>query len=503
MFRNASMIGGLVSVLLLAGTAFSQEEPTEAPPVPTAEVPAADQAEPAEAEPAYAEPAYVAPRRVAQVPGNPHKTLYYNNDFSYLEDPGSDDSRLGDRLKRRSVGDCVTVDVGGEYRARHQNEHLLNRTSDFLLHRTRVYANVEYGSWFRFYGEGIDAVSDFDDVTPRGIEENRFDALNLFGDLRVLDRAGGQLWFRGGRQELLYGSQRLVSPLDWANTRRTFDGLKLFWKGDDWDVDLWWTRPVPFGQHITGGFTDHNFDRSDESQEFIGLWLSRKTCKNRKLDLYFLRLAEYDANPTLFDESLIGARWEGQWCNLLLEAEGGYQFGDFGADDHTAGFFTMGLGRKLDLAWDPVVWVYYDWASGDEDPSDGSHDTFNQLFPLGHKYFGYMDLVARQNIEDFNFRITASPHKKVQLTFWWHVFHLDEARDALYNAAGTAIRQDATGAAGTDVGQELDLTAKFLLTPRADLLFGYSHLYSGAFLAGTPGGVAGEDFYFGQFSVRF
>ncbi len=501
MFRNASMIGGLVSALLLAGTAFSQEEPAAtdaAPPLPTVEMPTADEATPVEAAPVYA-----APRRAAQAPGNPYKGVFYDNDFSYLEDPYNDDSRLGDSLKRRSVGDCVTVDVGGEYRLRHQNEHILNRTNDFLLHRTRVYANVEYGSWLRFYGEGIDAVTDFDDVTPRAIEENRFDALNLFGDLRILDRPGGQLWLRGGRQELLYGAERLVSPLDWSNTRRTFDGLKASWKGCNWDVDAWWTRPVPFGQHLAGGVTDHNFDRSDESQEFIGLWMSRKTCKIRKLDLYFLRLAEYDANPTMFDESLFGARWEGQWCNLLLEAEGGYQFGNFGADDHRAGFFTMGVGRKLDLPWKPVVWAYYDWASGDADPSDGRHETFNQLFPLGHKYFGFMDIVGRQNIEDFNFRVTAAPHKKVRLMLWWHIFHLDEARDALYSAGGTAIRQDVTGAAGTDVGQELDLTAKFLLTPRADLLFGYSHLYSGAFLANTAGGVAGEDFYYGQCTVRF
>jgi hypothetical protein len=34
-------------------------------------------------------------------------------------------------------------------------------------------------------------------------------------------------YVRVGRQELLYGSQRLISTLDWANTRRTFQGENL------------------------------------------------------------------------------------------------------------------------------------------------------------------------------------------------------------------------------------------------------------------------------------
>ena len=41
-----------------------------------------------------------------------------------------------------------------------------------------------------------------------------------------------------------------------------------------------------------------------------------------------------------------------------------------------------------------------DIASGDDDPTDGDLETFNQLFPLGHAYFGYIDVIGRQNIID-------------------------------------------------------------------------------------------------------
>ena len=64
----------------------------------------------------------------------------------------------------------------------------------------------------------------------------------------------------------------------------------------------------------------------------------------------------------------------------------------------------------------------------------------------------------------------------------------------MYNAAGVPIRVDNTGAAGDDVGQELDFTVTFLLKPRCDLLLGYSHFFSGPFIRNS-GGVTGEDFY--------
>jgi hypothetical protein len=497
MIRKAVLLYcGVVPVLLFAATALALDELSWAS--------ALGESGPETALPdpaiAQAPPPAPCPKPVPK----PYKGLFFDNDFSYLDDPGNTHWYLGDALKRHWFGPCIVLDAGGEYRIRHENQHILSRRSDFLLQRTRLYADLHVGGWFRAYVEGIDAVSNFEDAPPRAIDENRFDALNLFGDVKLLEGPGGAFWFRGGRQELLYGVERLVSPLDWANTRRTFDGLKLFWQGADWNVDAWWTRPVPLTQHVAGGQTDHNFDHPDQSREFVGVWATCKRYENHKFDFYYLRLNEYDRAVDTFDYNTFGARWKGKLDAWLWEFQGGYQFGGFNADTQSAGFYTCGFGRQFpDLLWKPVFWVYYDWASGDGNPGDGIHATFNQLYPLAHKYFGFMDILARQNIEDWNFRLTATPHEKVKLLLWWHIFHLQQSRDAMYNAAGNVLRYDPTGAAGTDVGQELDLTVVFLLTPRCDLLFGYSHLYSGDFIRNTRGGVGGEDFYYGQCRLRF
>ncbi len=79
----------------------------------------------------------------------------YLNTFDYLCDPCYSGSNLGEVLKRRGIGDSVTLDVGGQFRMRQHAERnmrglgLTGRDDDFLLYRTRLYTNLEVGDSFR------------------------------------------------------------------------------------------------------------------------------------------------------------------------------------------------------------------------------------------------------------------------------------------------------------------------------------------------------------------
>jgi hypothetical protein len=64
-------------------------------------------------------------------------------------------------------------------------------------------------------------------------------------------------------------------------------------------------------------------------------------------------------------------------------------------------------------------------------------------------------------------------------------FELASARDALFNAAGVPLRLDPTGAAGRQVGQELDIILNFHLATHSDLMVGYSKLFAGDFIKNT------------------
>jgi hypothetical protein len=166
--------------------------------------------------------------------------------------------------------------------------------------------------------------------------------------------------------------------------------------------------------------------------------------------------------------------------------EGGYQTGEFGAESVSAGFFTVGLGRRwADRPCKPALWVFYDWASGDSVRGAG----FNHLFPLGHKYLGYMDLFGRRNIEDLNFQLNLQLHRDVTFQLWFHIFQLQNGNDIPYSVvmgpSPNNVPQLVPGGS-RHLGEELDLLTTIQLTDRSGCLLGFSYFWSGDWFRTNP-----------------
>jgi hypothetical protein len=427
--------------------------------------------------------------------------VFYDNKFDYLCNPLYCDWYPGEHWKRMCVDDCFIVDFGGQYRMRYHSENNIRglgytgRDDDFLLHRLRLFMNAEVGDIGRVYVEYIYAESAFEEFPPRQIEVNRSDLLNAFGELNLWICGEESLKFRVGRQELLYGSERLISPLDWANARRTFDGAKLLYKSKDWNVDLFYTQPV--------AVDPNEFDEPIDEQDFFGTWITYKGQKDHTYDFYAIQFNN-DLAPANFEFTTIGGRWLGSKGNLLWELEGGYQFGEnTDGSDHQAGFYTAGVGRKWpDHCWKPTLWCYYDWASGGD--VRGAVHGFHHLFPLAHKYFGFMDLFGRSNIESPNVQLTLQPCEKIKLLVWYYYLMLENINDTPYNVNMTPFNT-ANAPASRDLGHEVDLLVTYTLNPRSDIVFGYSHFFPGDYYRETPGiNFQGDaDFFYTQFHWNF
>jgi hypothetical protein len=417
---------------------------------------------------------------------------FYDADWTYLLNPANADTDYADALKWIPVADGVTFTTGGEFRYQFRNDvnsngRLTGVADAYSLFRARAYGDLWVQDWLRIYGEFLYANYAGRTLPPLPIDADRGDILDLFADIRLLEVNSAPVYLRVGRQELIYGSERLISPLDWANTRRTFQGVKAFTRTTDWDFDVFAVQPVVV--------VPNRLDPTDHNQWFSGAWFTDRPAPGQTVDVYLLNLDNTTPGAAVgfgkvkgtSNVTTVGSRYAGTAGGWMWDAEGMLQFGSFANQSIRANAYTLSGGYNFkDLPWSPQFWVGYDHASGDPNPgATETRETFNQLFPFGHYYLGYTDLVGRQNINDFVLQACVFPENWITCVAQFHTFRLDQAKDALYGAAGNVVRQDKTGLAGTDVGDEVDLLTNLHLTTHSDVLVGYSRLFAGSFLANT------------------
>jgi hypothetical protein len=425
---------------------------------------------------------------------------FYDTDFRYLDDPKNTYFMWSDFMKRRRIGEDWLFSTGGEFRDRYMNEidsRLTQTVNRYEQLRTMAYGSLYHRDDFGVFVQYLDAQHLGEELPPLPIDRDRSDLVDLFVDVKMLEWKDQPVYVRGGRQEVSLGSQRLVSNLEWANTLRTFQGVRAFRKGEKWDVTAFWLQPIIPNPTY--------FDSPDERQNLSGAWATYRSKPGHFWDLYVLNLNNSNqvfagengvlggTNFTTLATRIVGDI-ENTW---LYDAEGMLQVGNHSNQRLQAAASTTGVGynfKDVDMA--PQFWIYYDFASGDSQPGQGDrHGTFNQLYPFGHYYLGYLDLVARQNIQDFNMQFVFFPTKWIYFLAQYHNFHLAQARSPLFSAGGVPMRVDPTGAAGTDVGDEFDVLVNFHLTAHQDILVGFSKLFPGNFIRQTGPDVSPELFY--------
>ena len=456
----------------------------------------------------------------APLQGPKYLALRYDEDFSYLDgDEGTYSPDFFDAIKRIKLGEDLYMSIGGEARVRVNsltNTAFGSRsvTQDTNAeHRQFLHLDVRYGEQgklVRFFVQGVNAMIEDNDFGLSPIQENRFDFHQMFIDARVLGE-DVPLTLRVGRQELLYGKQRFVSPLDWGNTRRRFDGVKLFWESEDFDVDVFYMRPfsTPTGGVDLADGGNRKPDEYREEQHFYGIYTTYKGIKNHEIDYYVLALRDTgdlrNANGMVGDLSLyaMGGRFGGKTGAWDYDTELTGQWGKAAGQTVHAWSWSTETGWTFEeVPWTPRIAAGFDYATGDDDPTDGTHGTFNQFFPLGHAYLGYLDLIGRQNIVAQNVNLTLKPHKKVTTRLAWHTFWLDEVRDAIYNAGGGAGRRAPGGGIGHEIGHELDLTVQWQIDVHQSILLGYSHFWDSDAIFGT--GVSEDaDYVYMRYSFKF
>lgn len=399
----------------------------------------------------------------------------------------------------------IWLSIGGGLRGRLEHFSNFNFTpsldDSYFLYHFLLHGDLHITKFVRVFVEGIDAEST-NRTLPGGLrttDVNAFDLNQGFLDIN-LPAGPGTLTLRGGRQSFAFGKQRLVSPLPWGNAYRHWDGFTAILDIKGWNAQGFWTEFSPVNKYEA--------DVPDGQTKFWGFYATHgKPVDPLGGDLYFLGLNKEDPvtfNGTVGNEDryTIGGRVFGAFKGFDYEIESAYQFGQVGSGDISAWMFTTEGGYTFKPApLTPRFWLGFDFASGD-DSAGGDVETFNQLFPLGHAYFGYIDQIGRQNILDLHPGASIKcASDRLTLKAEGHFFWRAEAADALYNAGGGVVRGGAPGTS-KEVGTEVDFVANYKFNAHFDVEFGYSHFFPGNFITQT-GPDQDIDFFYVQTQFYF
>jgi len=220
------------------------------------------------------------------VPDRSYQLLREDEDWSFLNNT-SLRRDLWDPVKYiplRNSGEWY-ITIGGE--AREVWEQIGNDNwgqqpymNGYLNQRYMLSLDLHYGSHVRTFFELKSGLNSFRFGGPRPIDEKKLDFQAAFLELRT---GGSRNWIkvRAGRQELEYGSGRLIDVREGPNVRLSFDGFKVMGKVNSWRIDGFAMRP----DLDKPGFFDNS---PDHQVAFWGIYASRPLSKKVSLDAYYL-----------------------------------------------------------------------------------------------------------------------------------------------------------------------------------------------------------------------
>ncbi len=409
---------------------------------------------------------------------------------------------------------AATVDFDASFRLRGEVKEGLDfddDKQDYSLLRSRVGANVVFNSQWSIIGELQDArVFDVDTNSTPTVNDN---AINqpFADDLDIhrlsLNYKTGDFNFKLGRQKLNLGDKRLVASLEWVNTARVHDGLRIDYESDSFAINAFVTELVSIdpGQLNDGADTGNRFFDS----QFNGVFLDYKRLANiDSVQAWWLQRRNSNISD---DVHTLGFRFQEQIASWLIDAQASVQTGEFGGADHQAASSHFSITRAIGRG---VSSLSFAWASGDGDSQDNRHETFDNLYPLNHAYYGDLDLISLQNVRaiELNYR-RAVFNDKLKFKAAIHGFWLDDKNDAWYEAglqpvSGLLVTPDRIDTNQRFLGSELDLSVQYDVSVEGvggvNFLAGYSRFFTGDRVVSEPanGRLSDADFVYLQVSFK-
>lgn len=332
------------------------------------------------------------------------RLMRYDEDYSGLKDSAATSYNRIKFLPLTTNNQCY-ISFGGEARLEYvafDNEdwgRLGIGHNNFLLQRYDLHADLHTGTNIRIFAQIRSALQGGRKNGSRPVDQDALNIQNLFLDYKAWKSADKSILFRIGRQELDYGSGRLISVREGPNVRLSFTGAKVVYGSESFSIDAF----VMAADTINPGSFDNRHSKN------INLWgaYSKIIFQHAgNLDLYYIGVrrdvSQFEDRINKERRHTIGARLWKSGGGFIYNLEAAYQVGKFGTDNINAWTGSVELGYSFEQSeFKPTINLRNDYISGDKSNGDGNLQTFNPLYPKGG-YFGFSPQVGPVNLIDIH-----------------------------------------------------------------------------------------------------
>ena len=362
--------------------------------------------------------------------------------------------------------------------------------------RLRLGLDVSWKQEIRVFAQVQDARTAGEEVSTASNDKN-LDLHQGYAEFTPASWNGFSL--RAGRQEWIYGEERMIGAFGWDNVGRSFDGVRLRWGKPTLTLDGLAARltsrtaaatPLPMMTPPEAGAL------FSTGADLYGVYAHWRPRAGDEFDLYWLEFADHAAaagevtgtmGTTRIDALGIRVKETAGRFDLVFEAV--TESGELNGDDLSAGAAAIQVGWTWGEATRTRLFGGYDYATGDEDFDDGERQEFFNFFPTNHPHYGYADFFGWRNINSPYAGLSVRHGKHFGL-IKGHLFDLESEGGPWKNAGGAVLGFDSTAASGTEVGTEIDLLYRYAWTDKATFEAGFASFDPGEFAEASRGSDA-------------
>jgi len=394
-----------------------------------------------------------------------------------------------------SLGGEIRYDFGGkvdEDWIRHQGFNYS------ILQRYSLHSSIQLASDVRVFFQMNSALEAGSKYGAAATDEDKLNVQNLFADLHILNDGHDQLTLRLGRQEVDYGSGRLVSVRDGNNARQYFTGAKMLYSSPKVVLDAFFLNAGEVNPGI--------FDNLSSHSNLWGCYSKFHLGQAVHLDIYYLGtrrdLVHFEAGTGRERRHTLAARYWGKGRGLVYNLEAAYQFGAFQEGNISAWTTAVELGYTFQyVKYKPSINLRNDYISGDHNRYDRTLQTFNPLYPKGG-YFGFNPLVGPSNLIDVHPYLILQVNDKLTLQtdiiFNWRY----SLEDGLYRPSGT-FNASGAGSEHRYVGTSYLISSDYQFGRYLTLSWGLQYFSVGSFLKDIMPRWANSKYFNTQLSFKF